>query len=101
MEHLIKLIGLSLISVLIFSCDPIYHAKINNKTAKDIQVEIYFDSTRWGHRPFIPILRTIASSTGGQQIKFDSINLILLYKVNKDSSFVFAGGIGLRPNYQD
>lgn len=101
MKKINQLIGLSVLLILILSCDPIYHATIKNRSTKDIQVEIYFDSTQWGHRPFIPLLRLVRSNTGGQLIKYDTIDLILLYKVDKDSSFILTGGIGLKPNYQD
>lgn len=107
MRKLQTFLGLSFISIFIFSCipfDPVYRAELNNKSARDIQLEIFFNRSEfeanWGNSPFIPYLKTFGLGPGVQLVKFDSINLISLFNVNKDSSFVLAEGIGSKPNYQ-
>jgi hypothetical protein len=101
MRKLSKLLGLLLISVLLLSCDPMYNAKINNKTSNDIQVEIYFNLAHWSSKPSVVYLKSIGIKPGVQLVKFDSVNLISLYNINKDSSFTLASGIGTKLDLQE
>jgi hypothetical protein len=106
MNHFVKITNFIFLLVLLSACVyelPDYWVIINNKTKQDILIEIHYDRIEfvgnWGGRSFIPYLKSLGY--GREMIKFDTINLIQLFKVSKNTPFVLAFRPGKKPSYQE
>ncbi len=94
----------------LFSCigDPIFEAKINNRTNHDILIHVYFNKTifekDWNgppfRRSFSTFLKTVGIGQGVELLNYDSSEVTLFLKVVPNSSWVFASAFGWKPHYE-
>ena len=93
---------ISILPILTISCDPTFFARINNKTKKEIVLELQFDKseiqTVWENRPFLPYLQRRLKG-GGEVLKFDSIALISDILIKPDEFFTIEQSVGFRPDF--
>jgi hypothetical protein len=97
-----KLIILSILCLLIYSCDIFSFAILVNKTNEDIKVKIQYDRESFEkvlkQSEIVPHLKYLTEK-GGTLISLDTINLIAEIKIAANDSLDIDSNRGNKPNF--
>ena len=94
----------SLILVLLLSCELYYSSSIINISNKAIVCKIVYNKKvleqHWNNISYLPFIKSEIDQAGGKVMFFDSINLIATIKLRPKDSLLIEGGIRRRPNFE-
>jgi hypothetical protein len=81
---------------LIYSCDPLYSARIFNKTNKEVLIELQFDRKEYGND-----ISSLVSNIGVDTslVSVDTINLAAVFKLKPNEEFPVDAGMGTEPKF--
>jgi hypothetical protein len=81
---------------LIYSCDPLYSARILNTTNKEVHIELQFDRKEYGND-----ISSLVSNIGVDTslVSVDTANLAAVFKLKPNEEFPIDAGIGAKPNF--
>ena len=88
------------ISILLFSCDPIHDAEIRNETQADIIFQISFNKEALGEGPHAQFLNHYPGFDHISPMSIDTINLICSYKITPGKSFPLHNEIAKDPDFK-